>query len=386
MKIIHCTIIFVLLSILSITGQERISIDPERTPRGSLALSELIESIEYIPLETNGQCYLGDINYDYQVIVSDNYIIVQYFTLSSNSYFLFNRAGKFIAQIGRMGGGPGEYLNSSTLVGIDEKNNQIIIGTRRAADNITFNYYDLNGKFVQSTLVDQRFIHFRGIKLDDKYVSVRISVNNPERSFHFGFFSNDYKLIKEKKIDTDITFGGTRMYSHYTYNGQLHFKISHRNDTLYRINKDFSFFPKYFINTGRYSVFPGITEREYNNSVALWSVFETDRYILISYRYIEKLFYHYYDKNRRQSFLFNSDSGIPNDYDGGLSFWPMKQNGKEFVSWYNAYFFEENENSIRPKGTLKAVENLNNVTKGIEKFTRENLTEANPVIVIVKFK
>ena len=374
-------------------GQERITIDPSRTSSGRLAMSDLIESIDYIPLETDGRCYIGDIRLERHVLVSPNYILICYETPSSGlrSFYLFNRKGKFIAQIGSFGRGPEEYFHNAMPYAIDESSNQIVISNSMGGKLM---YYDMAGKFVKAEEVDRNVLGwiFRA-KVGNQFFHANSSVPTQSQvtqgrtaTFSFRVISNDNKLIRER-TDELVTVWSQDMHSFYVYNGQLHYKQSHLNDTLYRINQNLLYQPKYIINAGRYSVYGGLSAREFfQEKAAFTSVFETDSYLLISYRYKEKSHFQYYDKKSRRSFMFDSNDGIPNDYDGGLDFWPRQQNGNEFVAWYNAYLFEENQNATRPKGSRQAIGNFTQTVREIEDFTRINLTEANPVIVIVKLK
>jgi len=63
------SIVFILLSIQFLYGQEIIKIAFERTSLGTLTLSGLVESIEYIPFETNRSCYIGEIRLREQLIL-----------------------------------------------------------------------------------------------------------------------------------------------------------------------------------------------------------------------------------------------------------------------------------------------------------------------------
>ena len=405
-------LLLIYLSIQIVTGQENINIDPERTPYGSLSLLDIVESIEYIPLETNSSCLIGEIFQKDKIIISANYILVNN-SVGDNieEFFLFDREGKYISKIGNRGDGPGEYTLGAKPYAIDEINQRVIITNNRGY-MFYIMYYDMNGKHVHSISVDRMFVNGNHVQFDGNHVIMR--GNNPFRAgdptFNYSIFSNDYQLITEKIKNVDFTTNqqGFRWhinswgaFCHYFFNGQLHVKYSPLNDTLYSVNQSLTFNPKYIINAGRYSLTKDIVSnvdlsvREFNNRIYFQSVFETNNYVLISYQYKEKHYYQYYGKHRRQSLLANVvspqrlhifENGIPNDYDGGLAFWPKQQNGNEFITWYNAYLFVENENSLRPKGSQKAIENLKNVTNKIEDFMMKNRTEANPVVVIVKFK
>jgi len=386
-------IVFLLFSAQYALTQSVIRIDPERTPQGTMKMSDLIESVEYIPLETNTNCLIGDLKKNNFVKLSGNYIIVD--CTISQSFYLFNRSGKFIAKIGSLGGGPGEYTRySASIFSIDEKNKQIILAKSIGRENTCqLMYYDLNGKYIRSLSVDRSLAGIFHAEFNNKHIVMHI--NNPFKEgdppFSYSFFSDDYSLIKQeiKNIDyTTIRPGEVSTmgyFYHYLYSGNLHVKSAFLNDTVYSIGKDLSFFPKYIIQSGKYSLTteilsdPDLYKSLYKNRIFLWSVFETNSYVLISYLYKEKYFFQYYDKLKNISLLFDSTSGIPNDFDGGFDFWLKQQNENEYITWHNAYLFEENTNKLSPKGTQNAIENL-------KKITREIDLDANPVIVIVKFK
>jgi len=62
-----------------------------------------IESVKYIPLETNNSCLIADASF---VSLYDEFILV---ADSKHNVFLFDLNGKFIRKIGIKGKGPGEY-------------------------------------------------------------------------------------------------------------------------------------------------------------------------------------------------------------------------------------------------------------------------------------
>ena len=87
-----------------------IKIDPKNMPEGNLRMSDLIESVEYIPLETTDKCLIGDgVRYDF----NDEYIVAG--DVNGEEFYLFNRKGKFIRAIGGRGGGPEEFTYIGAL-------------------------------------------------------------------------------------------------------------------------------------------------------------------------------------------------------------------------------------------------------------------------------
>lgn len=108
-----------------------------------LPLSQLVESLEIIPLENKDEAFskVG------VIYVSENYIGCQPY--GQFPYKLFDKKGKFISDIGARGQGPGEYeaLYHSQ---IDEKEKRIYITSFNARKILT---YDLKGSFLEKECI-----------------------------------------------------------------------------------------------------------------------------------------------------------------------------------------------------------------------------------------
>ena len=80
-------------------------IDPDRVTDDLDLSCILTDSIEIIKLNTSDECLIGEIKQvsftDQFIFVSDPYV--------SQKIFMFDKNGKFVKNIGRQGGGPGEY-------------------------------------------------------------------------------------------------------------------------------------------------------------------------------------------------------------------------------------------------------------------------------------
>lgn len=105
-----------------------------------LPLSELVESLEIVKLDGSDQALVSED----LTLVSDNYILVK--GIQNNPYKLFDKKGKFIASIGGIGQGPGEYKNTYDAQ-IDEKNKKIYILPWKSNKLLV---YDFTGKAVGS--------------------------------------------------------------------------------------------------------------------------------------------------------------------------------------------------------------------------------------------
>jgi len=103
-----------------------------------LRLSDIAESIDYIPLETRDDCLLGSIN---GMKFTDEYV----FLMGVGDIFQFDHQGKFIRRLFRVGKGPGECYARDFA--IDALNSQIYV-----YDNFKpkYNIYNFDGEFINS--------------------------------------------------------------------------------------------------------------------------------------------------------------------------------------------------------------------------------------------
>lgn len=107
-------IIFILFIVLSIAcnknnTQEVIDVDMSVYKTRVVYLSEIADSVEYIPLETTDSCLLSG-NITESIQLWGNYLLV----ITSHQYYLFNRQGKFLRQISSQGRGPGQHPSFTT--------------------------------------------------------------------------------------------------------------------------------------------------------------------------------------------------------------------------------------------------------------------------------
>ena len=104
-----------------------------------IGISEIGESISYIPLETSGRSLLGKVN---NIALSDSMIFVS----DINWRLLaFDRQGKFLRQIGRIGNGPGEHIHLFEIsLSPDGRRMLFLAGDRGVFE------YDLMGKFFKN--------------------------------------------------------------------------------------------------------------------------------------------------------------------------------------------------------------------------------------------
>lgn len=101
-------ILFVFCIVISgcdrnISGVEAIKVNPNEVAEETL-LSEFVDSIRYIKLQTDPNCLMGRIR---SIILKEKYIYA--FDQSQMAIFVFDMNGKFVSKLDKQGNGPDEY-------------------------------------------------------------------------------------------------------------------------------------------------------------------------------------------------------------------------------------------------------------------------------------
>ena len=359
-----------------------IDIDPTNRHNGKLVLGDLVESVEYIPLETKDNCLIGQIvRYD----VSKNYILV--YCNKSNNVFLFRRDGRFIRQISGMGQGPEEYLRVNDVF-IDENKNELILCT---LGKLLF--FNISGKFLRKFAFQLNQTPL-WIYYNNQLLSGTPSGIFPGTFSVFNIWSLEMQkigsFVQSVRVEHEYEQGAIMTaappLSKYMYQDKPHVRETALNDTVY-VGINSSLLPKYIINTGKY----GITAEEkatfnlsfLEKTVNVVSVAETETHILFRYKYKKALYCAYYNKDSGKLEYFDTrEEGIPNNYNGGLDFWPEKQINDEWYCFYDTPDLLEKatkHKSLTPIISQTSSQKYKSIVKKLD-------SEDNPVLVIAKLK
>lgn len=206
----------------------------------SVFLTEFIDTIKYIPLETTLDCYMQGI----QKIIwyKNNFYIYDF-----GGIFKFNSEGKFIDKIGKNGAGPQEYRQCR---GIIIHSDTLFINGGATGKILAFDID--SGLFLASYPFPVR--DFFG-KIGGNFVSL----NNDNG--YLEFFDYKGKLqnsVNYEKYDREaINAGGFIMYPlHDIFSGTPRsLKISTSlNDTIFELKNSYELTPQYILNLGEYKL------------------------------------------------------------------------------------------------------------------------------------
>lgn len=110
----------------------------EKLKGEEMLFSDLIESLEIIKLDGREEALVA--TYPSGIDVSSNYILIEPDGVSALK--LFTRKGRYVADIGGVGQGPGEYKYAVNRF-LDEKQGRVAI-----AENQKMLFFDLKGRFL----------------------------------------------------------------------------------------------------------------------------------------------------------------------------------------------------------------------------------------------
>lgn len=293
-------------------------------------LSEIASDVEYIPLETNDDCVIG--NYP-QYFFTDSLILVK----NHDHVLKFTLDGKFLARIGTSGRGPGE-INSIRTMSVLPERHLIVIQNNSESKLL---YFSFDGSLIKSSTIP----HIENLKVlkDGNFLG-----------YESGLAKYNFLILTEKGDTLSTVYNKNNFTSNnpqslalkyelfepfYILDSQIHFKSLY-NDTVYHTLSN-SIVPDYFINMGKYKL-PSelIPERVFLDPANMQvfsknadkyyycNVFESVGSVFLSTANFKSwdITHLVYDKNTRNGYMLidegKNSAEIINDWDGGLNFWP----------------------------------------------------------------
>ncbi|MDR3250587.1 MAG: 6-bladed beta-propeller [Tannerella sp.] len=380
---------------------ETIELSKSNRFENELKLSDLAEEVEYVPLETNEKCLIGNIIPN--PALTDEYIFV--------GNLQFDRKGKFIRSIHHTGQGPNEDFIRCT--GYDKKNRLIYMYGNYPPYKIIV--YDFNGKLVKSInnpLKDEPFdsegqlFFVHGIICDDKGNLVLFpDYEKKQILYKYVVMSPDGKIIHKEKSYDVCTFKERTLEvsSYYTSpffrNESGYYLRKSYNDTIFRINPDYTCSAAYFIKQQKPVTLEEsmkasayvINYSELINRNTIYTVKDSKKYLYIDHahspydRENRRIFFSLYDKQTRQ-LTANIKRTIQNDWDGGM----------DIENFYTSYMensavcfplqpFEMQE-QLTDAHFTKAVAKSPEKKKALQTLVKGLLDDDNPVLMIIKLK
>ncbi|WP_269243386.1 6-bladed beta-propeller [Flavobacterium limnophilum] len=302
--------------------------------KDEVAISEICNHIDYIPLETTNESMVGDIK---DMKVFKNYIII---LDNTKRLFVFDKKGKFISILDHEGRGPNEYIEIADF-SFNEKENSIAIFSTLGDNKVLL--FSPKGKFVDSFKVSnevEKVYEFSNNFLFYNSHYFRSQSNSNSLSV----FSTKGELkteLLEKNREKTIPF-----FNQYDLKTSI-FKLNDKMilwekgfdnelDTIWNINKDFEASPRYVLNIGgekfpieRYTDKETISFEERMKKTEIQGYLESERYIFCSITHAKRVTRFIYDKKTAIIKRVYNQKGdrkfivmLENDLDYLSPFWP----------------------------------------------------------------
>lgn len=352
-----------------------------RNDISSIKLSEFIEELDYISLETGKGFLIGE-NPKYSI--TKEKIIVR----TKSDCLIFDRTnGKFLRKVGNKGRGPNEFQNTNGMINLKSQS----IYLKGIGANLL--KYDFEGKFIKSISIPEYRDDFISPSFPGNYTWLGNNIvcyfsnmigNETKRLVIFNdegenlvVYPNKIFFEKSKSLFT-ISVNESQFYH---FRNDLFFKEDY-SDTVYQVSLD-HLTPHMILYLGKYQTPPNYkslsaNELQKNNFIGIRNLIETERLLLFEFYYQNEYFQGVFNKKTSKLKIAKKNGGIINDLDNFIQFSPTLISEDEFlIDVVDAYILNEwfKINQGRINKLPVDVQNLNSI--------KEN---DNPVVIIAKLK
>lgn len=370
----------------------------------NMLLSDIVEDVEYVQLETTDtnllECYP---RVKYALTKDDIYALNTNYT--KEELFRFDRnTGKFISSIGSMGVGPQDMLKPSSLY----SENDFVYVSSNISNKVYV--YHKDGQHIRTVPIGMGSGKLITV-IQDKYIirhpghNYRVSENNHKEGNPNQFFAATLFDMKGNALITKCdTLVGEGLPSisldwdprRWYYKGQLNF-YNEVDNTVYEVTEK-GVTPRYKLNLGKNQwIVIGKLAKKHMEYIKFHSFKETSDYLYIYWNQNQKAYFARFDKNTHNLDVQEQEPfkgrlwqlfayGPKNDIDGcGYYFGPSET----FEDKTGSILFEINPNNIdRVREALEKAENIKFPEKRQQllKMLDERKEDDNPILVIYKLK
>jgi hypothetical protein len=354
--------------------------------KSELKISEIAESIEYLPLASDSVLSpLSQVNF-----INDCYYVKDH----KSKFLRFDKNGNLLNKIGNRGRGPGEYRYASEFI-VHPDGNIYISGGKQGKIMV----FSQEGKFIRSFDISQKdassfglssnnFLFFYGPGM--QHLPVNVELTDTEGTVHSSY-KNKYEFERGK---ASIGFIGECLM--YSLKGQLYFKEIF-SDTLFTL-KGSELIPEIILNSGERkftseartkmiqetSKDPRVTSETWVYSLIQNNLFESSNYLFYSYGFNKKGRLLIHNKVSGKSIEVDSKTGIENDLDGGPNIQlKMNKDDNTLFSWINAF---ELITYVASDDFINSTPKYPEKKKELEKLANNLNENDNPVLMLVKLK
>lgn len=191
----------------------------------NVSLNELFSHIEVIPLETQDNCLIVEIE---KVMLHQDLFYI--FDQRKPAIYVFTKNGAFIKEIAGKGKGPGEYQAVTDMILDDARQNIILLSPFGSLF-----IYDMEGRFLQQQTLPIKPNYYAISSLQDNAFAVWSCVETEDAGISV-IHTDSMKILHETWHNDRILDMGL-MKPFYQYNAETYFSTAYQN-TVYQIKSD----------------------------------------------------------------------------------------------------------------------------------------------------
>ena len=366
----------------------------------TLLLSDIVEDVEYVKLETTDDCLLAGTA---RVFITNDDI----YTLNNYSDYKLLRfdrkTGKFISQIGSIGQGPKEMINPCFVFAKDS----LVYVTSTSTDKVYV--YTNENQFIRSvpfckdrssfedgvgqtiSVIDHQYIVRHPGQLQsqfnyNQYMAAEVIDMNSNRLFAMRDTSDVYGIM------LTLDWDPVRWY----YKGNINF-YNEPDRTVYAVTKD-SIIPRYHFNLGdnKWPVMDGKLTKEFFKYIKFKSFRETEDYLYLYWNQSQKGYFARFNKKtetldvQEQGKFWGAGwhlgvPGLKNDIDGcnrNVDFIRLMDEQSSIVNMISASGKEDYIKVLKESQEVKFPEKRQQLLKLLEEMGEED----NQILAIYKLK
>ncbi len=231
---------------------QTIKLDLSNASTDTMNLSFIAEKIEYIPLQTTDSSLLGFDTFNSLVISKNDFFIQNEFRI-----LRFDKEGKFVCDLFKVGRGPGEA--NARCFSVDEHNQRVYVFDQISKE---VKIYSFTGRYINKTKKPINSEQHTTISIG--YFHNNLFVTTPQNPRHKYLYSC-YDLLNDS---IRVICDNNRKYNIFQMNKRpltpydSHYQITDStimykewfNDTLLKMNKKYLSEPRYIIDLGEHKL------------------------------------------------------------------------------------------------------------------------------------
>jgi hypothetical protein len=344
-----------------------IIIDATEISNNKFSLTDIIDSAYFIPLETTSECLIKQID----KIVFDNDKIFVLDCRGNNKILVFDRQGKFMWTVGKVGQGPGEYIEACDFC-VNKRDKMIYIVCERER----IMQYNYSGDFVKQIKMD---LYAESIEYSNSHFYF---IGNQKDFFNLAVTDIEGKIVDKFFQNKNWGENLTRLPHPLQKMDSLVYYFGYLDDNIYGIRNFSEVFVQYRMDFGKATV-DLFTVKNFDDAAVYRKLLASRGYIQYWIQNSGYFVCYYFDKAIPVMHIYNKEKdisrnfyykNIQNQYAAKICFFEYLTDTDELVAVVQPADLLENVESIENEDDKNCIKNM-----GLDE-------EMNPLLYVVKTK